>query len=187
MSDNPWATQPVYRPPTVTKERLKLSDAWAALVTTAVLVLLGAPVGLLWGALAPRVAVVKVAQGIDLQMPETKAFVAADGSFLVIALLVGVACGVAAALIGRRHAPGVAIGLAVGGVLAALIAMKVGHRLGYESYAQLRDVAKVGTRGSAYLQLRAKGVLLAWPAAASLALLTVTAGRRPAPAQPPVA
>jgi hypothetical protein len=172
---------------TPVRERLKVADVWAGLVTTAVVVLLGAPVGVLWGAVAPRVPVVKVAQGIDLQMPETKAFVAADGSFLIITLLVGLACGIAAALIGRRHAPGVTMGVAVGGVLAALIAMKVGHRFGYDSYVQLRDVAKVGTKGSAYLQLRAKGVLFAWPAAACLALLTVTAGRRPDPDQSPVA
>jgi hypothetical protein len=179
-SENPWGTPEAWSAPAPTRERLHLSDLYAALGTAAVVVLLGAPVGLLWGVLAPRVAVVKVAQGVDLQMPETKAFIAADGWFLVITALVGVAVGVLAAFLGRKRAPGVAVGVALGSVLAAIIAMKVGHRLGYGAYQQLRDVAEVGSTGHAYLQLRAKGVLLAWPAAASLALLVVTAWRRPA-------
>ncbi|MDX6272999.1 MAG: hypothetical protein QOJ92_209 [Frankiales bacterium] len=190
MSDNPWATSTAYRPMPLASERLKVADVWAAVVTTAVVVLLGAPVGVLWGAVAPRAAAVKVAQGahgIFPQVAETKDYLAADWTFLIIALLVGLGCGIAAALIGGSRAPGVAIGLALGGVLAAVIAMKVGHRIGYDSYAQLRDAAKVGSRGRDELKLRLRGVLFAWPAAASLALLTVTAGRRPAPAQPPVA
>jgi hypothetical protein len=187
MSDNPWSTQygtpysPYVPPP---RERLHLSDLYAAVTTTAVVVLLGAPVGVLWAALAPRVAVVKVAQGVDLQMPETKAFVGADGSFLLITLGVGLLCGIVAAYLGRRQAPGVALGLAAGGVLAALVAWKVGHRIGYDAYTQLRDVAKVGATGSAYLQVRAKGVLLGWPVGASLGLLLATWWRRPAPSEP---
>ena len=176
-----WGQQlpAAYQPPA--RERLQWADAWAGLVTAAVVVLLGAPIGLLWGAVSPRVAVVKAsAQAVNLQMPETKAFVAGDGWFLIITLLAGIACGVVGAWLGRKRSPGVAIGLVVGGVLASLIAWKVGHRFGYDSYVQLRDSAKVGSTGSAYLQVRAKGVLLGWAAAASLTLLTITAARRPA-------
>lgn len=182
MSIDPWAgpsDQPVGP-----RERLHLSDVWAAVVTTAVVVLVGAPVGLLWGAIAPRVEVRKVADGIDLIMPETKAFIGGDGSFFVITVLVGVALGVVAALLGRRHGPGVAVGLAIGSVLAAIVAAKVGVRIGHDEYVALRDVAPVNTEGRYFLKLRAEGVLLGWPVAALLTLLTVTAAMRP---QVPVA
>lgn len=179
MTSDPWAgPADLTLPP---RERVHASDVKAALVTTAVVLLLGAPVGLLWGALAPRVEVRKVADGIDLLMPETKAFIGGDGSFLVITVLVGLAIGVAAALLGRRHGPGVAVGVAVGSLLAAVVAAKVGHRIGYDEYVHLRDAAAVNTRGHYFLKLRAEGVLFGWPVAACLALLTVTAARRPDP------
>lgn len=184
MSNDPWATP--YSQPVAPRERLHLTDVWAAVVTTAVVVLFGAPVGMLWGAISPRVEVRKVADGIDLIMPETKAFIGGDGSFFVITVLVGIALGVAAALLARRHGPGVAVGLAVGSVLAAIVAAKVGVRIGYDEYVALRDVAAVNTEGHYFLKLRAEGVLLGWPVAALLTLLTVTAAMRPPLAPSPI-
>lgn len=182
MTTDVWATQYGHALPP--RERLRISDLWAGVLTTAVVVLFGAPVGILWGAISPRVEVRKVADGVDLLMPETKAFIGGDGSFLVITVLVGVALGVAAAVLGRRHGPGVAVGLAVGSLLAAYVAAKVGHRIGYDEYVHLRDAAAVNTRGHYFLKLRAEGVLFGWPVAACLALLSITAARRPELSQP---
>lgn len=177
MTTSPWGAPPAQVLPP--RERLRVADVWAAVTTTAVVVLFGAPVGILWGAISPRVEVRKVADGVDLLMPETKAFIGGDGSFLVLTVLVGAALGVAAAVLGRRHGPGVAVGLAVGSLLAAYVAAKVGHRIGYDEYVNLRDAAAVNTRGHYFLKLRAEGVLFGWPVAACLALLTLTAARRP--------
>lgn len=182
MSNDPWASP--YESPVVPGERLSLADVWAGVVTTAVVVLLGAPVGMLWGAVSPRVEVRKVADGLDLVMPETKAFIGGDGSFFVLTVLVGLALGIAAALIGRRYGPGVTVGLALGSLLAAIVAAKVGQRVGYDHYVALRDAAAVNTRGDYFLKIRAKGVLFGWPVAALLALLTITAARSPRPSRP---
>ncbi len=71
--------------PAPLRERTR-HDLAAGLLTVVALVLLGAPVGLLWARLAPRVDVVVRPQGAGLAMPETGDFISADGLFLVLAV-----------------------------------------------------------------------------------------------------
>lgn len=103
------------------------SDAAAFVVVVVSLVLLAAPAGLLWSAVAPRYTVVRTADGLDFPNVEsTKAFIGADGSYVVIVLVVGLLTGFLAWRYARQYGPGTVLGLAVGGLLAAWIAGRVG-------------------------------------------------------------
>ena len=146
------------------------ADAVAGVVAAVVTLLLGAPVGLLWAALAPRVEVVVAAGDVKLTEPGTSAFIAADGYFLALAVLVGAASGVLGWQLGRRHGPALVAGLVVGGLLAAYVAREVGEQVGLEAVQQ---AVLTGRQGALELSLvlRSDGALLAWPAAAMVGLL----------------
>lgn len=152
------------QPPTSRRRLLSTADAVAGLITAAALVVLGAPVGLLWGAVAPRVNVDAVAAGSESAFGP---LVGADTTFLLITVPVGISCGLLAWLLARHHAAGPALGLAVGGVAAALLAAHVGH------LARHADIVMaLGSRASdqalSYVDftVRAHGVLLGWAAGA---------------------
>ncbi len=132
--------------------------------------LLGAPIGLLWSAVAPRARVVVLAGGPDLADPNTKAFIAADGTFLLLTGAAGLLCAALALLLGgRRHGVATALGLAVGGLAGSYLAWRVGHRIGLADFRRAVR-GPVGTSTVLNLSLRAKGVLVAW---ALTGLLTV--------------
>jgi hypothetical protein len=146
-------------------------------------VLLGAPAGLLWSALAPRLTVTLTAQGPsapDLQ--STKAFIGADGTFLVIALLAGLLCGGLAWWFARRGGPWTVGALVLGGLLAAAVASHVGLMPGSDAaIAALSDPAHhssgsfelfLGRRESDGLHMRAPWAAVGWPVGALLAFLT---------------
>jgi uncharacterized membrane protein YeaQ/YmgE (transglycosylase-associated protein family) len=166
--DVPWAPSTFVPPaPAPSLE----SEVTAGVGTTLLVALLGAPVGLLWAAIAPKVDLVVTADGVDPNSYWTKEFVAADAWFLIIGMLVGALCGVLAWQLSRRHQLAAVFGLTVGGLLAALIAWRVGH---------LVDVSRLSTTLASLngrlpvdptLDLRAKGVLFAWPFAAVASFL----------------
>ena len=176
----------------------------AALLTGVAVVLLGAPVGLLWGLVSPRAALVPAGDGLGLADTETKAFIAADG----LLFLLGAAAGVLAAVVAHRlvsrrsqrgAAPrtlGVLVGLVAGSAAAAYVASRTGLRLDDRGAARaVLAAAQAGTPPppdvTAPLRLRAAAALLGWPAGAAvaftLALLLRSAGRGRgvAPAGPP--
>jgi hypothetical protein len=157
-------------------------DLLVGLLTTVVLVLLGAPVGLLWAALSPRVDVALRAGGPGLVMPETGDFIGADGLFLVIVLAVGTACGVLAWVLAQRTrpgpGPGVVLGLALGGLLAAYVASRTGAQVGREEFlAAVDDAARRGTI-QASIRLRATEALVGWPVGALAAFAGLTSSSR---------
>ncbi len=178
----PWATVP---PPARdralgTSPELRGDAAAAALVAT-VLVLLGAPLGLLWAAVAPRVQVVLGDAGPGLVDPESGAFLGADLAFGLLVLLAGLACGLLALLPrARPHGPGVVVGLLAGGLLAAYVAAQTGEQVGLEEFrAAVREGVVRGTV-EASVRLRATEALVLWPAAA-LAAFAVGTALRPEP------
>lgn len=150
-------------------------DALAGAAAAAALVLLGAPVGLVWAALVPRAQWVVGADGATLLRPETEVFVAADGYFLLVGALAGVLTGVAAYLLARRWAPGVVLGLAGGGVAASVVAAVAGGRLGRAGFLRAVDRAPTGTRLAQFASVRADAVLLAWPVVAVAVLAALVA------------
>lgn len=147
-------------------------DARVAAIVVAVVLLLGAPAGLLWSAVSPRLTIV-LAAGKDPapQDLEGKAFVGADGSFVVVCLLAGVLCGALAWRLARRSGPWTVIALVVGGLLAATVAGHVGVRPGRaEVTAMLHDPRASGTV-HLFLKLRTPWSVLAWPVGALVAFL----------------
>jgi hypothetical protein len=145
-------------------------------------VLLGAPVGLLWAAVTPRVEVVVAAGGqVRLSDPVAQQYIAADGWFLGLALLAGLLCGLLAWALGRRHGPGVVLGLVIGGLLAAEVARRTGELV---DAGVARSAVEAGRAGAVDLavQLRSEQARVGWPVAALAAHLVLTLFQRDRPA-----
>jgi hypothetical protein len=155
-----------------------LDEVRAGVITAALVAMLGAPIGLLWAAVAPKVLVERTPEGLRLVSSETKTFVGADGWFFVIALLAGLGCGVVAWRLGRRQPLGTALGLIAGSVVAAVIAWRVGHLVDVPRLSSLLHTLSGKPIIDPTLDVRAKGVLLAWPVGA-LAAFVVLLGARP--------
>lgn len=105
-------------------------DVRAALVLAAAVAGLGALLGLVWAAWSPpgpRALV--LAPGVR-QPDETESFVAGDGRFLVISVVVGVVTAVVAWRWAARRGPWVLAALAVGGLAGSLLMELVGHLTG---------------------------------------------------------
>lgn len=151
-------------------------------------VLLGAPAGLLWSHVAPRLTVEIKADGPHVaDLESTKAFIGADGSYLIVMVALGLLCGVLAWRFARRSGPFTVLALAVGGTLAALIAASVGLRPGaHHAIEALKQGSGfrgnlhlfLGVRDGNSLALRAKWAAVGWPVGACLAFL-VAGLRRP--------
>ncbi len=134
-------------------------------------VLLGAPIGLLWSLVAPRLSVQLGPDGPAAQGLEGKAFIGADGTFLVVVVVAGLVTGVLAWLLARRGGPWTVLGLLVGGLLAAKVASVVGVRPGKAHVqALLHDPTAHGSV-PLFLKLRAPWVLVGWPVGALAAFL----------------
>ena len=176
-----WPASPYGSPTPAGPSALRrhgLGDLAAAGLTTLGLVLLAAPVGLLWAWLAPHVDVQLAAGGADIADPETKDFISADGHFLILGLVVGALCGVTAYLLGRRHGPGVVIALALGGLLAAWVAARTGMTVGRSSFRSALDAGGGSGIIQVNVRLRASAALFGWPVAALVSFL-FAAMRRP--------
>jgi len=149
------------------------------LLTTLGLVLLGAPLGLLWGAVAPRPDVVLSMGSLDFVDRETKDFIAADGLLFLLGVAAGVLAAVLAWRLGRHRPLGTLLGLVAGAGLASLVAWRTGIRIDDREalLAAARDPA--GTRAlDLPLALRSHAALLGWPAGGALTFALI-ALRRP--------
>jgi hypothetical protein len=163
----------------VSRTRLA-QDVQTVLSVVAGSVLLGAPAGLLWSAVAPRVDVTVSAQGLDAgDIESSKAFIGADGSYVVVMLVMGLLCGLVAWRLFARSGPVTVLAMVIGGTLAALTAASVGLMPGAEA------AVSAVTEGSAFrghtdlylgrleadqsLSLRAAWAFVVWPAGACAA------------------
>ena len=152
------------------------SDVVTGAFVAGVSVLLGAPAGLLWSALAPHAHIAISASGATFADGATEVFVAGDGWFLGVALVLGLLSGFVTWLVARGSGPYAVIGLAVGGALAAYVAAKVGRRIGQD---ELRAAAAAGVPGTyvANVAVQAMQVVLVWPIAALASFLSLVAAR----------
>lgn len=143
----------------------------------AVLAVLGVPAGLVWSAIAPRARLIAVAPGqAVLADPESTAYIAADGRFAVLTMVVGVVAAIVTyALVGRRHGTAAAVGLAVGGVLGSVAAWQTGRLPTLDTYHHALHAAGAGAHLTAPLTLHARGVLVlgALAAVAAFGLIEV--------------
>jgi hypothetical protein len=145
-------------------------------LTAGVTVLLGAPLGLIWSAVAPHAHVQIEAGDAYISDATTEVFIAGDGWFIGLTLLAGVLCGVLAWLAARRSGPFVVLGLAAGGLAAAYVASRVGVRIGQDT---LRELVRSGRQGTyvGNIALQAKAALVVWPLGAVAAFATLVAAR----------
>jgi hypothetical protein len=157
--------------------RTAREDLATLAMTAAVTVLLGAPLGLIWSAVAPH-AHVTVQAGAEPYISDatTEVFIAGDGWFIGLTLLAGLVCGVVAWLAARRSGPFVVIGLVIGGLLAAYVASRVGVRVGQDT---LRAMVRSGRPGTyaGNIALQAKAAFVVWPLGAVLAFGGLVAAR----------
>jgi hypothetical protein len=141
-------------------------DGCVLLVTTALVAIAGAVVGLIWSATAPKLSIRELAAGSEATF---KSQVGADARFLLLSIIAGIVCAAIVLAFGQRG-PGAVLGLAVGGVLAALVANRVGVVAQHD--ATLSTLKSLGLAHSARVldlvgfRVRAQGVLLAWAIAA---------------------
>lgn len=154
-----------------------IDDVRVGLLTLVITVLVGAPLGLLWAALAPHVDVVVVGQEVNLAETYGDGFIAADGYFLAGTLLAGIVGGLLAWRFGSAHGPVVVFALAAGGLAAAYVAMTVGEQVGLEA---LREAVRAGGQGvfELNLELKSTPALVGWPLGSLLAYLAVSLSRR---------
>jgi hypothetical protein len=157
--------------------KTEVREAGVVAVTVA---LGGVLLGVLWWWLAPHVPLVgDVVEGkwiVFLKDTEGEQAVGVDGTFALLGLAFGVVSALVVFLLRRRGGVPLVVGLAVGGLLGSLLAWRVGVWLGpaEDVVARARDVGR-GVTFSAPLKLGAKGALLAWPLAALVLHLGLTA------------
>ncbi|MGW0993824.1 AAA family ATPase [Streptomyces sp. NPDC002523] len=151
----------------------------AAVIAVAV-ALGGVLFGLLWWWLAPHVPLVGDEVGrswvVYLKDSEGEQAAGVDGTFTLLGLAFGVVSALIVFLVRRQGGAPLVVALGAGGLLGSVLAWRMGVWLGPGSdvIAHARAVGK-GVTFSAPLKLGAKGALLAWPFAAVLVHLGLTA------------
>ncbi|MEV0095655.1 hypothetical protein [Streptomyces sp. NPDC050738] len=152
------------------------TEIWQAAVVAVAVAVLGVLLGVLWAWLAPKVPLVSDGKAVFLKNSESEEAIGADGTFLLLALGFGVVTAVAVFLFRRRGGIALVLGLAVGGLLGAVLAWRVGLVLGpSDDVVAAALKAGKGVTFDAPLKLAAKGALLAWPVAAMIVHLALTA------------
>lgn len=152
------------------RRRIVVGQVVTALAMVVALALLGALGGVVWHLVAPRTELVFSGGVANFVGPVPSAPIAADGWFAVIALVAGIATGSLTQALLHDRMPGALVGAAVGAMLASLVMWRVGHWFGAAAYAAAVHHVANGTQLYAPLDVRAKGVLLLWPLAATLTI-----------------
>ncbi|MGW1496726.1 ABC transporter permease [Streptomyces sp. NPDC002402] len=192
--NDPWQKPPAgprfYEPEMQDVADLKRDTRDAILVVVA-LTVLGVALGLLWLWLAPRVPLISSDKAVFLKDTEGEEAVGADGTFALLALGFGAVSAAAVFFFRRRGGIALVVALALGGLFGSLLAWGIGEWFGPtdDVVAHARAVGE-GVTFDAPLELKARGALLAWPVAAMVVHLALTAlfgPRDPEPEWPSVA
>jgi len=126
--------------------RWMVVEGVVSLVTAIAIAGLGAPLGLLWRAIAPRVELVQTEYGPYPLDAEPEAYVADEGWFIFIAIAAGVLFAVLAWIVLRRfRGPAMLVALVAGSIGGSVLAAWLGHRIGLPQYERLVQNAPSGT------------------------------------------
>ncbi|GAA2651767.1 hypothetical protein [Paractinoplanes durhamensis] len=161
----------------ITTRRPWRRTAAVAVLSAAVVLALGAPLGLLWAWLAPAVPVVQTGQGIVINDSSPEEYIAADGWYTLLGLGFGLLVAVVAWLVLRRDRGPFLLAGVIAGALGAgyLVGPWVGEMVGKSAYQQWSETA---ARGATYLappEVHSTGPMLV-PAFAAAIVLTLLAG-----------
>ncbi|MER5884462.1 DUF2567 domain-containing protein [Streptomyces sp. NPDC001941] len=173
--DNPWALPHTGTPGEKDGPGLAAELRQSVLVLVLV-ALAGALLGLLWLWLAPRVPLVSDARAVFLKDTEGEEAIGADGVFALLALGFGAVSAGVVFLLRRAGGVPLVVALALGGLLGSMLGWGLGTWLGptHDVAAHAVSVGQ-GVTFDAPLDLNAKGALLAWPVAAMVVHLGLTA------------
>ena len=144
----------------------------AALVALVAALGLGALLGVLWEALAPRVTLIVASDGNPYpEGYQPEGYMTDDGIAALLCIGAGLVVGVAAVWVSRRiasreHSLLVALAsVLVLGAVGALALWWTGESLGAVDFDALVSASPEGTSVTAPLRLRMPGVLVLWPLA----------------------
>ncbi|MGW6396272.1 DUF2567 domain-containing protein [Streptomyces sp. NPDC055103] len=153
------------------------AEVLRGVVVTLVSAVAGALLGLLWLWLAPSVLLISDGKGVYLRDSEGESAIGADGTFVLLALAFGAVAALVVFLARRAGGVPLVLGLALGGILGSLLAWGVGTHLGpaRDVVAHAKAVGP-GVVFEAPLELNmAAAAMLAWPLAAMIVHLSLTA------------
>ncbi|MFI5492061.1 hypothetical protein [Actinoplanes sp. NPDC051859] len=168
----PHDPQPVYpygppselsswEPPRPARRPWRRTVAVTALLT-AVLAVLGVPLGLLWSWVSPDVPVLNGgANGILINDPSPEEYIAADGWFTLIGFAFGLLAAIVAWLLLRRdRGPAVLLGVTLGGLCSSLTMWGTGHLIGRSAWNEWQQTSNPGDTYGQPPDLHSYGVLL---------------------------
>lgn len=140
------------------------------------LVLLVAPwVGILWEWVAPAPTYLNLEGSIFLADQDSSDFIAADGWFLIVALVVGLGCGALGYWRFRRRLPHL-IAITGSALLGAWIARETGIAFGPPELLAAAAGSSEGEEIRASIDVRSNAVLLAWPVGVLIAYVSLIVG-----------
>ncbi|MER0246716.1 hypothetical protein AAHZ94_33045, partial [Streptomyces sp. HSW2009] len=153
----------------------KYAEFRDAAIITAALTAVGAVLAVLWAWLAPRVQMVLIGNSVYPKNSESEEVIGGDGTFLLIALGVGLVSTAVVFCFRRSGGVPLVVALTVGGLLGSWVGWRFGIVLGPETDLAV-SAREAGERVpfDGPLELKAKGVLLAWPVAAMVMQLILT-------------
>lgn len=139
--------QPIQPPQAAEPDRVPIGrELLFALLTAVVVAGLGAPLGLLWSRVAPKVELVQTQYGPYPVQGEPEGYWADDGWFILLAIAMGALVAVVAWLLLRRYrGPIMLAALVVGSVAASVLGAWLGNRIGSAHYLDLVRHAPVDT------------------------------------------
>ncbi|MFI6283658.1 ABC transporter permease [Streptomyces sp. NPDC051018] len=163
--------------------RAELRDGVLVMVAVA---LLGIALGLLWAWLAPKVPLISDGQAVFLKDTEGEEAIGSDGTFALLGMAFGVVTAAGVFWFRRKGGVVLVIALALGGLLGSVLAWRAGMWFGPTSdvVAHAKQVGE-GVTFAAPLKMKAYPVLLAWPLAAMVSHLVLTAFFGPRDPSPP--
>ncbi|MET7422922.1 DUF2567 domain-containing protein [Dactylosporangium sp. NPDC005555] len=135
------------KPSTPPRGRSLGQEVLFGLVATVAVAALGAPVGLIWSWIAPKVELVQTQVGPYPIEGEPEGYFADDGWFMIIGAVAGILLAVTAWFVLRRYrGPFILAGLVIGSAAGAALAAWLGNKIGYAHYLDLVEHAPVDTR-----------------------------------------
>ena len=155
----------------------------AALLAGLLTLLLAPWVGMVWQWIAPAPKYVNIDGSVYPVDEDSSEFIAADGWFLIIGLLVGIACGAIGYWRYRRALPAMLV-MTAAAYGAAWIARETGQAFGPPEIAQAAVGTVDGDQIVGAIDVRSRIVLLGWPVGVLIAYVSMILGLEKARPRP---